>query len=102
MGRYYNRGRGNLPLSLSKGHAFSVPGNTWFELTGADETQASVLRAVRKGQLFRQPTGSASAVAPTAPVKEEAKTSAVPAEEETTGAATPSLKSQGAALSNIE
>jgi hypothetical protein len=53
MGRYYNKGRGNLPLTLSNGHSTSVPGNKWIELHGADETTASVMRAVRKGQLFR-------------------------------------------------
>jgi hypothetical protein len=55
MGMYYNRGRGNLPLTLSDGNAISVPGNKWVELTGADETCASVQRAVRKGQLHRKP-----------------------------------------------
>lgn len=53
MGRYYNKGRGNLPLTLTNGHSTSVPGNKWIELHGADETTASVMRAVRKGQLFR-------------------------------------------------
>ena len=53
MGRYYNKGRGNLPLTLSNGHSASVPGNKWIELHGADETTASVMRAVRKGQLHR-------------------------------------------------
>jgi len=53
MGRYYNRGRGNLPLTLANGNSTSVPGNSWIALDGRDETTASVMRAVRKGQLFR-------------------------------------------------
>jgi hypothetical protein len=103
MGMYYNRGRGNLPLTLTEGRSISVPGNSWVELTGADETVASVQRAVRKGQLHRKPVRAKKAApapepeapapkaekpkkkispaAPKAAAKEEAKTSA-PAEEE--------------------
>lgn len=80
MGRYYNRGRGNLALTLSGGRSFSVPGNTWFELEGSDETQASVMKAVRKGQLFRQPTPPQEE--PKADQPSEVKVSASPAEEE--------------------
>jgi len=68
MGEYYNRGRGNLPLTLSGGNSISVPGNSWVELTGADETCASVMRAVRKRQLHRKPVRAAKAD----PKKEEA------------------------------
>lgn len=51
MAWYYNIGRGNLPLTLSKHKSISVPGNSWVELLGADETTPSVRRAKRKGQL---------------------------------------------------
>jgi hypothetical protein len=55
MGRYFNKGRGNLPLTLSQGKAISVPGNSWVTLEGRDETTASVRRAVQKGMLHRAP-----------------------------------------------
>lgn len=55
MGRYFNKGRGNLPLTLSQGKAISIPGNSWVTLEGRDETTASVRRAVQKGMLHRAP-----------------------------------------------
>jgi len=55
MAKYYNRGRGNLPLTLPGGESVSVPGNSWVELTGKQETCPSVVRARRKRQLVRQP-----------------------------------------------
>jgi len=77
MGMYYNRGRGNLPLTLTEGRSISVPGNSWVELTGADETVASVMRAVRKGQLHRKPERPKKAAkaepAPKAPAPVPAK-----------------------------
>jgi hypothetical protein len=54
MGWYYNKGRGNLPLTLSADHSISIPGNSWIELKGAAETTPSVMRAKNKGQLHRQ------------------------------------------------
>lgn len=77
MGRYFNKGRGNLPLSLSDGRSVSVPGNSWVTLEGRDETTASVRRAVVKGLLFQQPapkptpTKTDSEVKTTAPAEEE-------------------------------
>lgn len=54
MGWYYNRGRGNLPLTLMDGRSISVSGNSWIELVGRDETTPSVLRAKTKRLLHRQ------------------------------------------------
>jgi hypothetical protein len=79
MGRYYNRGRGNVALTLTGGRAFSAPGNTWFDLEGPDETTVSVMRSVKKGLLFRQPSPVAEAESDA-----EVKTSASPADEEAT------------------
>jgi len=90
MGRYYNRGRGNLPLSLANGHSTSVPGNKWIELHGADETTPSVMRAVRKGQLFR-------AAEHAVPALVEAKTEAIASEEDPQDAAPVEPKPQLAA-----
>lgn len=70
MGRYFNKGRGNLPLTLSQGKAISVPGNSWVNLEGRDETTASVRRAVQKGMLHRAPEAKeeVKTPAPEAPV----------------------------------
>jgi len=54
MGWYYNKGRGNLPLTLSEQNSLSMTGNSWIELKGSDETTPSVLRAKKKGLLHRQ------------------------------------------------
>lgn len=54
MARYFNKGRGNLPLTLAGGKSVSVPGSSWIELVGKEETTASVRRAVKKGQLIRK------------------------------------------------
>lgn len=56
MAWYFNRGRGNLSLSLTEGRSVSFPGNSWIELTGKDQTCPSVLRALRKGLLKRSET----------------------------------------------
>jgi hypothetical protein len=80
MGRYFNKGRGSLPLTLSDGKSVSVPGNSWIVLEGRDETTASVRRAVRKEQLFQQIAKKQPAASATK--KTEVKTTATPAGEE--------------------
>lgn len=80
MGWYFNKGRGNLPLTLSNQVSTSVRGNTWVELCGSDETTASVMRAVRRGQLHRQENPPAH-LRPEPPKKEAgAKAGKLPAE----------------------
>lgn len=92
MGRYYNKGRGNLPLTLSGGRSTSVPGNKWIELNGLDETTPSVMRAVRKGQLHR----ALDAVPATDPV--EVKTPAPAVDETSQDSAPAESKPQTAAM----
>ena len=89
MGRYFNKGRGNLPLTLVGGRSTSVPGNKWIDLNGSDETTPSVMRAVRKGQLFRAPDPKPALV--------EVKTEAVATEETPQDAAPVESKPQTAA-----
>jgi hypothetical protein len=55
MGRYYNKTRGPLGLSLLSGKAASVPPKTWVELDPADEGSPSVINYIRKGFLHRAP-----------------------------------------------
>ena len=91
MGWYYNKGRGNLPLTLAGTNSISMTGNSWIELKGADETTASVMRAKKKGLLHRQ-DAAPKHLRPAVPPKEEkdeAKAEAAPEKTPPAKAATP-------------
>jgi hypothetical protein len=70
----------------------SVPGNSWVKLDGEDETCPGVIRALRKGFLYRQPqlppepeaAPEVKTVTPMAPQPEVVaeETTPVPAQEE--------------------
>ena len=55
MGRYYNKTRGPLGLSLVSGKSTSVPPKTWIEIDPSDEGSPSVINYLRKGFLHRAP-----------------------------------------------
>lgn len=51
MGKYYNKNRVGLPLSLQSGKSVMVPGRATIEITPEDEGSPALVKAVSKGFL---------------------------------------------------
>jgi hypothetical protein len=53
MGRYYNKTRGILPVTLASGAPLSVPAKSWVTIPVSEENSSSIANAVRRGFLVR-------------------------------------------------
>ncbi len=67
MGRYYNKTRGMLPVTLASGAPMSFPSKKWVTIPAHEENSSSIANAIRHGFLARSAIADQEVV-DTAPV----------------------------------